>query len=85
MTRQVYEMTQADFDGIIARIKSAQDTPLIALQCGMPTSPQEAANAAWCELGKRMGFDGMTVAPTGKGKFSFTAVPLPSPPTPEGN
>lgn len=80
MSRQEYEMTRADFDGIIARIAEAQSAPLIALQCGMPTSPQEAANAAWCELGKRMGFDGMTVEPTGRGKFSFTAVPLPTPP-----
>jgi len=28
-----------------------------------PTSPQERANAAWCELGQEMGFDGMSVRP----------------------
>lgn len=76
--RQQYEMTPEDFERIIAQIQSAKNTPLIAIHCGMPTSPQEAANAAWCELGKRMGFDGMTVEPDGKGKFSFTAVPLAS-------
>lgn len=75
-TRQEYEMTPADFEEIISRIQSAKNVPLIALNCGMPTSPQDAANAAWCELGRRMGFDGMTAQPTGKGKYSFTAVPL---------
>lgn len=75
-SRQEYEMTPADFEEIIARIQRAQNTPLVALQCGMPQSPQEAANEAWCELGRRMGFDGMTAKPSGKGKFSFTAVPL---------
>ena len=30
---------------------------------------------AWCELGRRMGFQGMTVKPTEKGKLFFTAEP----------
>ena len=73
--RLEYEMSQADLDGIIAKIKGAQSTPLIMLQCGMPTSPQEAANAAWGELGERMGFDAMTVEPIpGKGNRYFSAV-----------
>ncbi len=40
-----------------------------------PRSPQENANNAWCELGREMGFDGMTVEPIiGKGNRFFTAV-----------
>jgi hypothetical protein len=58
----------------VAAIKRAQSTPLIALQCGMPQSPQEAANQAWCALGDRMGFNGMTVEP-GLDDLSFTAIP----------
>lgn len=39
-----------------------------------PRPPQENANAAWCALGKRVGFDGMTVEPVdGKGMRFFTA------------
>jgi hypothetical protein len=73
--RQVFEMTQADLDGIMARINSARKAPLIMLQCGMPPSVQEVANSAWAELGARMGFDAMTVQPTSGGARHFTAVP----------
>jgi len=79
MSRQSFEMTHEDLDKIMAAIKRAQSTPLIMLQCGMPQSPQEAANEAWCELGRRMGFDGMTVQPAGQGGMRFfTAEPVAS-------
>ncbi len=67
-----YEMTQAQLDKILEACRSV---PLIALQCGMPRSPQERANDAWEELGNEMGFDHMTVAPTGRGDRFFTATP----------
>ena len=38
-------------------------------------SPQENANRAWAKLGKKMGFDSMTVMPGKEPRF-FTAVPL---------
>lgn len=42
----------------------------------MFSSPQENANQAWAELGRRMGFDPMTVQPVeGKNTRFFTAVP----------
>ena len=72
MKRIEYEMTQADLDKIL---NACKPVPMIALQCGMPRSPQENANAAWGELGRRMGFDHMTVEPTGKGNRFFSAVP----------
>lgn len=72
--RKVFQMTQDDYAKLI---EACRPTPLIALQCGMPPSPQESANRAWCELGDRMGFDGMTVEPAGDGVLVFTAVPKP--------
>ena len=65
-------MTQDDLDKILDACKPV---PMIMLQCGMPESPQERANRAWAELGSRMGFDAMTVEPTGEGNRFFTAVP----------
>ena len=42
-----------------------------------PRSPAENANAAWEQLGRKMGFHYMTVKPTaGKGDSFFTAVPV---------
>jgi hypothetical protein len=73
-TRIQFRMSQADHDRIIAAINVARNTPLIALHLGMPRSPQEAANDAWCALGKRLGFDGMTVEPFGSAPLIFTAI-----------
>lgn len=74
--RQTYTMTQADFDELLAQINVARETPLILLQCGMPESPQEAANRAWEKLGRKMGFVGMTVRPHESGnQLMFTAEP----------
>ena len=66
-------MSQAQFDTIL---KACQPVPLIAIQCGIPKSPQERANNAWAALGAVMGFDYMTVRPIGRGgdRF-FTADP----------
>lgn len=71
--RKEFEMTQADLEKIL---DACRPVPLIALQCGMPHSPQENANAAWAELGQRMGFDSVTVEPCpNKGNRFFTAEP----------
>lgn len=69
--RKIFTMTQDDYAKLI---EACRPTPLIALQCGMPSNPQENANRAWCELGDRRGFDGMTVEPTGDGALTFSAV-----------
>ena len=61
-------MTQEDLN----ELKDAcKPVPMIALNCGMPSSPQENANAAWERLGKKMGFYHMTVQPAGKGGERF--------------
>lgn len=71
--RVEYEMTQDDLEKILDACKP---TPVMFLSGGIPfgNSPQENANHAWAELGKRMGFDYMTVRP-GKAERFFTAIP----------
>lgn len=74
MTSRIeYEMTETDLQKIL---DACRPVPLIMLQCGMPPSRQERANAAWADLGQRMGFDYMSVRPTGKSDRSFTALPM---------
>lgn len=70
--RMGYEMTAADYAELFEVCKPV---PMIALQCGPVASPQENANRAWCALGRRMGFDGMTVEPSPTGNRFFTAIP----------
>jgi hypothetical protein len=69
--RQSYEMTQADLDKII---DSCKPVPYLIVGGIAPSSPQERANNAWAELGRRMGFDYMTVEPTDAGDRFFTAI-----------
>lgn len=70
--RVEYEMTKEDLNEILEAIKPI---PMIMLQIGSPPSQQERANSAWDRLGKKMGFDYMTVQPSNKGNRFFTAVP----------
>ncbi len=71
MERKEFEMTDEDLADLLAACKPV---PMIALQCGAPSSGQERANAAWGELGKKMGFSHMTVQPvSGKGGKFFSA------------
>ena len=69
-----FEMTQEQLDGLM---NASKPVMAIMLQCGMPRSPQENANAAWQLLGQAMGFDHTTVRPVrGKGNRFFTATEL---------
>ena len=72
MERVEYEMTEEDLDKILNACKPLL---LIATHCGTPRSPIENANAAWRELGQRMGFDYTTAQPSGGGDRFFSAVP----------
>lgn len=63
-------MTQGQLDILI---EAMQPVPMIMLQCGEPRSPQQNANDAWERLGKEMGFEHMTVSPTGQGDRFFRA------------
>lgn len=70
-----YEMSEDDLSTLLTACKPVL---MIALQCGIPSSPQENANRAWESLGKKMGFDPMTVSPLrSKGDRFFTATPTP--------
>ena len=70
--RVKYEMTQEDLDKIMGACKPV---PVMMIGGCTGSSPQENANVAWAELGKRMGFDSMTVEPSNDGERHFTAVP----------
>lgn len=71
--RTVYEMTKADHKALLDAMKSV---PVMMIGGMSPRSQQENANDAWAALGKKMGFDYMTVQPaSGKGELFFTAVP----------
>jgi hypothetical protein len=72
MERKEYEMTEADLAEIL---EACKPVPYMVFGGRPPRSPQENANDAWQELGRRMGFDYMTVEPTGKGDRFFSAVP----------
>ncbi len=72
MKRQKYQMSEEDH---VELMKACQPVPMIMLQCGTPRSPQQNANDAWEHLGKKMGFQHMTVQPDGNDSHNFTAVP----------
>jgi hypothetical protein len=70
--RQNFEMTEDDLKVILDACKP---TPVMFLSGGIPISntPQENANHAWELLGNKMGFNHMTVQPTGQGNQFFSA------------
>ena len=71
--RRNYEMTEEDEKSLMHASK-----PTRCMMVGAYTSPspQENANRAWQELGKKMGFDYLTVQPIpGKDSRFFSAIP----------
>lgn len=72
--RREYEMTQEDLDKLL---EACTPVPYIIVGGHPPPSTQERANAAWAELGIRMGFVGSSARPVrGKGDLFFSAEPL---------
>ena len=71
--RVEYEMSEGDLEKIM---NACRPVPAIIVGGYTPPSVQENANRAWERLGKKMGFDYMTVRPTEKGNRFFTAVLL---------
>ena len=74
--RTEYEMTQGDLEAILDACKP---TPVMMIGGHPGPSQQENANRAWAALGVKMGFDHMTVRPSGRGDRFFTAVPSETP------
>jgi len=72
MPRKEYELTAEQFDKLM---EACRPTPAMFLSGGQPMfgTPQENANRAWCALGEELGFDGMSVTPSGKGQRFFFA------------
>lgn len=70
MARRDYEMTEADLAKLLDAMKPV---PYMIVGGMAPRSQQENANAAWAELGKRMGFEPMSVRPNGRGDRFFSA------------
>lgn len=71
--RKEYTMSEHDLSVLLDACKPVT---YMVLAGQVPRSPQENANDAWCALGRKMGFDGMTVAPVpGRGMRTFTAIP----------
>lgn len=67
-----YEMTQADLETLLDACKP---TRVMMIGSYTGSSPQENANRAWEALGKKMGFDYMTVRPDGSDPRFFFATP----------
>ena len=70
--RKEFELTQEQLNLLL---DASKPTPVIFLSGEKPlfNSPQENANYAWEKLGKELGFDYMTVEPSGKGNRFFSA------------
>lgn len=70
--RTEYEMTEEDLQGLL----QPQIPEMLIGGVSTSSFQQSNANSAWEKLGKKMGFDYMTVQPAqGKGQRFFTAVP----------
>lgn len=69
--RKKYRMREEDHATLM---EACKPVAMIALQCGPIRSPQKNANDAWQRLGKKMGFEHMTVEPDGADTRNFTAV-----------
>jgi hypothetical protein len=66
----MFRLTDEQFAELL---DACRPVPYMVIGGVVPRSPQENANAAWCSLGRKMGFDGMTVMPVPGDKMSFTA------------
>jgi hypothetical protein len=73
MPRTEYEMSDEDLEILL---DAGKPTPVMMTGGSTGSSPRENATRAWEALGKKMGFDGMSVRPiSGKGQKFFSAIP----------
>ena len=71
--RVEYKLSEEDLKALL---EACKPTPAMQIGGYSPRTPQENVNAAWGVLGKKMGFDSMTVRPvSGRGSMFFTAIP----------
>lgn len=70
--RTEFEMSEKDKNELL---EACKPVPYMVVGGMAPRSQQENANEAWARLGKKMGFDPMSVKPiSGKGMRFFSAV-----------
>ncbi len=69
--RKEFELTQAQYDAILAASKPVTYMVIGGME---PSSPRENAHRAWQALGKDLGFDWETARPSERGTMFFTAV-----------
>lgn len=74
--RKEFQLTPDEKAELLAVMRPV---PMIMLQCGEPPSLQDNANHAWIALGKKRGFDGMTVKASARGIDFFTAEVVATP------
>ena len=68
-----FEMSEQDLSDLL---NACRPVPYMVFGTHEPRSPQENANDAWAALGRKLGFDHMTVRPiAGKSDRFFMAVP----------
>ena len=71
MTTKEFEMTEEEYNELL---EASKPTRCMMIGNYTPRSPQENANRAWQKLGKKRGFNYVTVRPIpGKGPRFFTA------------
>jgi hypothetical protein len=68
-----YDLTDEQFEAIM---QASRPVPMIALQCGAPSSPQENANRAWRKIAAEVGCRFETIQPYPGEARSFVAEPL---------
>jgi len=68
--RKQFTMTKEQQDKLL---EACRPLPYIIIGGMAPPSQQERANIAWRELGREMGFDGMTAQPDESNPLQFTA------------
>jgi hypothetical protein len=73
MALREFVIKDEDFSVLLEAFKPV---PYMVIGGVAPRSQQENANAAWVVLGKKMGFDGMSVLPSGKGDKVILAEPV---------
>ena len=74
--RMEHMMSEEDLSRLLDECSAPERVMFLSGGTSLGVSRQERANNAWAKLGKKMGFDSMTVRPIeGKGMRFFTAIP----------
>lgn len=68
--RKIFHLTDEQYNRLL---EACKPVPYMVFGGRPPISQQENANNAWCELGREMGFDGMSVKPIPGNVRAFTA------------